>query len=128
VFQRFDLLEQSARPLLREARAHDMGVILGSPLRLGLFGSARDELLARCGEDDRRQVAALEALLGAEPGGVPGAAIRFALTPPEVSVVLSGAATPEEIESAVGAAAGPPLAKDLVDEVYRLGAGKERTL
>jgi len=128
VFQRFDLLEQSALPLLREARAHDMGVILGSPLRLGLFGSARDELLARYGEDDRRQVAALEALLGAEPGGVPGAAIRFALTPPEVSVVLSGAAAPEEIEGAAGAAAGPPLAPGVVDEVYRLGAGKERAL
>ena len=41
VFQRFDLLEQSALPLFREARAHDMGVVLGSPLRLGLFGSAR---------------------------------------------------------------------------------------
>lgn len=128
VFQRFDLMEQSALPLLKEARAHDMGVILGSPLRLGLFGSARDELLPRLGEDDRRQLEALETLLRGEPGGVPAAAIRFALSPPEVSVVLSGAASPAEIESAVEAAAAPPLPERLVDEVYRLGRGLERQL
>ena len=128
VFQRFDLLEQSALPLFAEARAHDMGVILGSPLRLGLFGSARDELVGRLGGEDRRQVEALEALLRDEPGGVPGAAIRFALSRPEVSVILSGAASPEEIESVVEAASGPPLPAEVIEEIYRLGAGKERVL
>ena len=127
VFQRFDLLEQSALPLFREARAHDMGVILGSPLRLGLFGSARNELMSRYPEEDRQQVEALEALLGGEPGGVPAAAIRFALSPPEVSVVLSGASSPEEIGSAV-AASSAPLPQDLVDTIYRLGADKQRAL
>jgi aryl-alcohol dehydrogenase-like predicted oxidoreductase len=63
VFQRFDLLEQSALPLVEEAQAHDMGVILGSPLRLGVFGSAREEVMARYGDDDRRHVEALEAML-----------------------------------------------------------------
>ena len=128
VFQRFDLLEQSALPLFREARAHDMGVVLGSPLRLGLFGSARDELLARYDDDDRRRVAALESLLADVPGGVPAAALRFALAPPEVSVVLSGAASPDEIESAAGAAGGAPLDAALVEAVYGIGAGKERAL
>ena len=127
VFQRFDLLEQSTLPLVREARAHDMGIILGSPLRLGLFGSARDELLVRCTEEDRQQVAELDRLLGDEPGGVTASAIRFALSPEEVSVVLSGAASPEEIESAVGAA-DRPLPRELAEEVYRLGAGKVRAL
>lgn len=127
VFQRFDLLEQSAQALFREARAHDVGVILGSPLRLGLFGSARDELLARCTDEDRAQMAALDTLLGNEPGGVTASAIRFALSHEAVSVVLSGAASPEEIESAVSAA-DRPLPADLAAEVYRLGAGKVRTL
>ena len=127
VFQRFDLLEQSAVSLFRAAREHDMGVILGSPLRLGLFGSAREELLARCSEEDRQQVKELDALLGGEPGGVTASAIRFALSPEAVSVVLSGASSPEEIESAV-AAADRALPAPLAAEVYRLGADMVRAL
>jgi len=127
VFQRFDLLEQSAVSLFRAARERDMGVILGSPLRLGLFGSARNELLARCSDEDRAQVAELDALLGGEPGGVTAAAIRFALSPEAVSVVLSGASSPEEIESAA-AAAERALPAALAAEVYRLGADKVRAL
>ena len=73
-------------------------------------------------------MAALESLLAGVPGGVPAAALRFALAPPEVSVVLSGAASPAEIESAAGAAGGAPLDQALVEEVYRIGAGKQRVL
>ena len=108
VFQRFDLLEQSALPLFREARAHDMGVVLGSPLRLGLFGSARNELLARCDDGDRRQ-SALKSPPRRRPPRRPRAALRFALAPPEVSVVLSGAASPAEIESAAAPRRRAPL-------------------
>ena len=127
VFQRFDLLEQSAVALFRAAQSHDVGVILGSPLRLGLFGSAREELLARCSDEDRAQVAALDALLADEPGGVTGSAIRFALSHEAVSVVLSGAASPAEIESAVSAS-DRTLPPDLATEIHRLGAGKVRAL
>jgi L-galactose dehydrogenase len=126
-FQRFDLLEQSGRQLMAEAAAHDMGVILGSPLRLGLFGSARDVYFASAGPDDRRQIETLEALVADRPGGITAAAIQFCLTLPEVSVVLSGAATPAEIESAVAASA-TPFPAHLLAEVYRLGAGQQRIL
>ena len=127
VFQRFDLLEQSAWPLFQAAKAHDVGVILGSPLRLGLFGSARGEVIDRYGDEDRPQIEALETLLAGQPGGITAAAIRFALTPPEVGVVLSGAASPEEIEGVVSAAV-EALPQDVVEEVYRLGGGKVRVL
>jgi D-threo-aldose 1-dehydrogenase len=127
VFQRFDLLEQSALPLFRAARERDVGVILGSPLRLGLFSSAREELAARLPNEDREHVAALDALLRDEPGGTTASAIRFCLSPDEVSVVLSGAASPGEIESAASAA-DRPLSPALAQEVYRLGAGKVRAL
>jgi aryl-alcohol dehydrogenase-like predicted oxidoreductase len=69
----------------------------------------------------------VEALLGREPGGVSAAAIRFALTPPEVSVVLSGAASPEEIESVVRAA-DQELPAEVAAAVKRLGGGKVRAL
>jgi len=121
VFQRYDLLDQSAAPLLAEARAQDVGVILGSPLKMGLFGSARDEMLPQLGQEERRRVAALEALFAAEPGGITAGAIRFALAPPEVSVVLSGAASPEEIDGAVAAAA-TPLPAALLQAVQTISA------
>lgn len=119
VFTRFDLLNQSALPLMKEARAHDMGVILGSPLRLGLFGSAREEVIQRYAESDRRIVEQFEALFATRPGGITAAAIQFALSPEEVSVVLSGAASPEEIESAVHAAE-TPLQPELIQAAYDL--------
>jgi D-threo-aldose 1-dehydrogenase len=127
VFQRFDLLEQSALRLFRAAKDRDVGVILGSPLRLGLFGSARGELQTRLSDEDRTQLAALDKLLGGEPGGVTASAIRFCLSLEEVSVVLSGAASPDEIESAAGAA-DRPLPSAIAHEVYRLGAGRVRAL
>ena len=98
---RFDLLEQSGGPLLREAAAHGMGVLLGSPLRVGLFGARRDAAIARYGPADRARIEALERTHAGEPGAVTGAAFRFALGPPEVSAVLCGAAAPGEVETAV---------------------------
>ena len=122
VFQRYDLLDQSAAPLLADARAHDVGVILGSPLKMGLFGSARAEMLPHLTPEDQQRVMALEALFAVEPGGVTAGAVRFALAPSEVSVVLSGAASPEEIEGAVAAAA-TPLPFELLEAVRRIAVG-----
>ncbi|HEV2123294.1 MAG TPA: aldo/keto reductase [Chloroflexota bacterium] len=119
VFTRFDLLNQSALPLMKEARAHTMGVILGSPLRLGLFGSARDEVIQRYAESDRHIIERFEALFATRPGGITAAAIQFALSPEEVSVVLSGAATPQEIEGAVRASE-TPLEPELIQAAYDL--------
>ena len=128
VFQRWDLLEQSALALFSEARSRDMGIIAASPLRLGLFGSARRELLGSLDASDRDQVLAIEALLADEPGGVPAAAIRFALSAAQVSVVLSGASSTSEIGAAVQAAAGPALRPDAIDAIYTLGGGRVRTI
>lgn len=128
VFQRWDLLEQSALVLFNEARSRDMGIIAASPLRLGLFGSARPALLSSLDASDRDQVLTLEALLADEPGGVPAAAIRFVLSSTQVSVVLSGASSASEIDTAVKAAAEPPLRQEFIDAVVKLGAGRVRAL
>lgn len=130
VFQRFDLFEQSALELFREAHARDMGIIVGSPLRLGLFGSARNQLVAQLGGDDRRHLDDLETLLRDYPGGISTAALRFALMPPEVSVVLSGASSPEEIANVVHAVevGTPSLPDTLYEAINRLASGKHRNL
>jgi aryl-alcohol dehydrogenase-like predicted oxidoreductase len=130
VFQRFDLFEQSALELFQEAHSRDMGIIVGSPLRLGLFGSARDQLVAHLDGDDRRHLEELETLLSDYPGGIATAALRFALMPPEVSVVLSGASSPEEIANVVEAVqvGTPALPTELFEAIKRLASGKHRKL
>ena len=115
----YDLLDQSGEPLLREARARDMGVILGSPLRMGLFGAARNEMLGHATEEQKRRLPRIEALVAGEPGGVTASAIRFALAAPEVAVVLSGACSPEDIDAVIEAAA-TPLRPELAQAVRRL--------
>lgn len=130
VFQRFDLFEQSAIELFHEAHSRDMGIIVGSPLRLGLFGSARDQLVAHLDTDDRRHLEELDTLFRDYPGGISTAALRFALMPREVSVVLSGASSPEEIADVVQAVevGTPALPVELYDAVKRLASGKHRKL
>ncbi len=130
VFQRFDLFEQSALELFQEAHSRDMGIIVGSPLRLGLFGSARDQLVAHLDGDDRRHLEDLETVLSDYPGGIATAALRFALMPPEVSVVLSGASSPEEIANVVEAVqiGTPALPAELYEAIKRLASGKHRNL
>lgn len=106
VFMRYDLLDQSASELFDEAHARDMGVIQASPLRMGLFGSARDSMEGGLQESERRQMEALDVLLADEPGGLSGAAMRFALSHPAVSVALSGATSAADIENIVEVSAG----------------------
>jgi len=56
--------------------------------------------------------------------------LRFALMPPEVSVVLSGASSPEEIANVVEAVqtGTPALPTELYEAIKRLASGKHRKL
>jgi len=119
VFMRYDLLDQSGAPLLEEAQARDLGVILASPLRMGLFGSAQSAMSRHLSEEERRRLDALNALFADEPGGITGGAIRFALASEAVSVVLSGSTSPEDIAHIV-AWAETPLAPELLAAVRAL--------
>lgn len=107
VFLRYDLMDQTAIPLLQQAQAQDVGVILGSPLRMGLFGSARTESLNGLSTAERDQLERLESLFASEPGGITAAAIRFALACPQATTILSGASTTEELDAVLDAAPTP---------------------
>jgi aryl-alcohol dehydrogenase-like predicted oxidoreductase len=122
IFYCYDLLDQSGAALLDAARAHDVGIVVGSPLRMGLFGAARQQVLAASSPAERRAVAALDELFAGEPGGIAAGALRFILAADAVGVVLAGADSPAHVEQSV-AAAGRPLRQELVEAVLRLGAG-----
>lgn len=124
VFLLYDLLDQSGEALIREASAQDMGVLMGSPLQLGLFGATRDERIQHLSDQERARVEALEALFAGEPGGVTAGAIRFALACPGATVVLTGAASAEEVDGVLEAAA-TPLRPELEQAVRRIARGRD---
>ena len=112
VFWIYDLLDQSAATLLKEAKAHDMGVLLGSPLRMGLFGSARDESIPHLTPEEMKRFTDLEALFAKEEGGITAGALRFACASPYSDVVLSGAGSVAEVDSVLEMTS-TPLSQEL---------------
>jgi L-galactose dehydrogenase len=98
VFLRYDLMDQTAGPMIKEAHAQDIGVILASPLRMGLLGAARDEMRSGLSPEEIARLECLEAQFDHQPGGLPAAAMRFALACKEASIVLAGATTIEDLD------------------------------
>lgn len=116
LFYCYDLLDQHGVELLAVAKAHDVGVVVGSPLRMGLFGAARDSVLPTLSPAEQRAFQELERLFADQPGGLAAGALRFILAAEAVSVVLLGGDSPEHVEAGVRAAE-MPLAPGLADAV-----------
>ena len=106
MFLRYDLIDQTGEQVLVEAHDRDMGFIAASPLRMGMLGSARDAMISRASEPERRRLEALDELLGPAPSALPEAAYRFVLARPEVSVMLAGVTSTEDLDSVVSASTG----------------------
>lgn len=119
VFLRYDLLDQSGEELIKAASARDVGVILGSPLRMGLFGSARAESLPGITEAEKARLAELDVLFAAEPGGSTAGALRFALSCPQAAMVLTGAGSLAELDETLETIRAP-LRPDLAESVRRI--------
>lgn len=110
--------------LLETARAHDVGVLNGSPLAHGfLIGEDPDQMDAgrrkRAGE--REWQAARRLYRFCRERGVPmvGVALQFCLREPLIDCTLTGAATRAELEENLRAAT-TPLPEDLWDELAAL--------
>jgi aryl-alcohol dehydrogenase-like predicted oxidoreductase len=123
VFLRYDLMDVTATTLLQEAKSHDMGVFLASPLRMGLFGSAREESLPYLTPEEQIQLKQLDTLFEGEEGGICAGALRFACACPYADVVLSGAGSKEEVQSVLEVTATPLTAslETAVLEIARRG-------
>lgn len=117
----YDLIDQSGEQLLSDASNAGVGVILASPLRMGMFGAGRDFMVARSTDAEVRRLHALEALFHDYPGGITAAAFQFALSSPHVDVVLSGPSTPAELLGILRAAEHD-LPPDYVDAVREIAA------
>jgi len=109
------------------ARAQDMGIIVGSPLQQGALTQRFDEQIdhgARWLSPPRRQqYKALYALLDELGMSIIELAMRFVISNPGISCVLTGARTAPEMEENLAAVAKGPLSADLLgrlDEIYEM--------
>jgi aryl-alcohol dehydrogenase-like predicted oxidoreductase len=113
---------QSAKQVLAPVTAErDVALIAASPLHGGLLGSKRDHWReqGRFADLFDRQVA-VEALLRERGLDPVDTALRYLLSDPRVSIILSGAASPAELESAVAATDGEHLSDEFINAIESL--------
>ena len=121
-FLKYDLLVQTAKEiLLPTASERDVAVILASPLHFGLLGSKRDAWM----ESGRfaelyPKLEKVEALLANESGDIPDLGLRYLLSDPAVSMILTGAANIAELEPSPAVADGCHLSPDLIARINAL--------
>lgn len=111
----YNLFDQSERERgLKLAADHDLGVLLRSPMALGVVADKRQRM-----EEARRRP--FDAFLGElhsrlpEGMSVPEAALRFVLSQPAVSSALVGTRNPEHLRSNARAADGAGLPAEVLD-------------
>lgn len=119
---KYDLLVQQAKGLLVPTAAElDVAVIAASPLHGGLLGSKRHQFReqGRYAEllDRQEQV---EALLQEHNLDLVDTALRYLLSDPRVTIVLSGVESIEELERSVAVSNGRYLDEDLIRRVEGL--------
>jgi aryl-alcohol dehydrogenase-like predicted oxidoreductase len=115
-FCKYDLLVQSAKQILAPAAAAGgVALIAASPLHNGLLGSKRDRWRAQGRFAELyAQLDRVEDLLGRRGLDPVDTGLRYLLTDPRVSLVLSGAANRAELDAAAAVADGRPLDDELV--------------
>jgi aryl-alcohol dehydrogenase-like predicted oxidoreductase len=127
-YLKYDLLVQSANEtLIPTAASHNTAVVLGSPLHMGLLGSQRNAMLEEGKFSDvhdklRRLEAMLraEGVLGDDPEELPRLGLRYLLSNPNVTTLLSGVATVAEIEVSAAVSEKPHLDPELIRKIEAL--------
>ena len=108
------------------ARELDMGIIIGSPLQQGALACRYDDDIthgARWMSPWRRaQFQALYAFLDEIDMPLPELALRFTLSHPDVSTVLTGARSREEVILNVATTERGPLPEDILERLDEIAA------
>lgn len=118
------LWQEAIIGVIPEAVKQGMGIVIGSPLQQGALAQVYAEEVehgARWLSSPRReQYKRLYTLV--RELGIPIAelAIRWVITNPDISTVLSGARSVEEIEQNVRAVAAGPLPQDVMDRIQEI--------
>jgi len=124
-YNKYDLVTQEAKhKLVPVAQEHDVAVILGSPLHMGLLGGRKEELLrdrpSYVTEDMVRKLGRLEGMAREFGDSLAQFALRYLLSDPRVSIVIPATHRPERVEENVAVSEGPRLPEELVREIESL--------
>jgi aryl-alcohol dehydrogenase-like predicted oxidoreductase len=121
------LWREAAIAVLPEAKKQKMGIVIGSALQQGALSRRYDDEVNHgapwLSPPRRAQYKALYAYLDEIGLPIAEAGYRFALSNPDVSTVLMGARSVEEVEQNIAAVAKGPLAKEVLarfDEIAAL--------
>ncbi len=126
-FQYNLLYREAADEIFPAAKAHNVGVIAGSPLQQGMIARRFDALVTQAKPwwlSERRceQLRRLYRLVDDSGIALPEMGIRFMLSSPDVHCVLMGARSVAEVEANVAAIAKGPLPRDVLSRVDEIAA------
>ena len=121
-FLNYDLLTQAAwEELIPSAVDGDVALICASPLHGGLLGSKRDHWREQGRFSDLYgKLERLEDLLAGQAEPIERLGLRYLLSDPNVSLILSGVADIAELEVSVSVSDGQPLDEELIKEIEAL--------
>jgi aryl-alcohol dehydrogenase-like predicted oxidoreductase len=123
----YSLLWQEATiAVLPEAVRQGMGIIIGSPLQHGALARPYTEEVERgarwLSSPRRAQFVRLYALVRDLDMPLPELALRFVISNPDISTVLMGARSVEEVEQNVRSVGKGPLSDDVLGEIAEIAA------
>lgn len=120
------LWREAERAVLPAAKAHNMGVAVGSPLQQGALARRYDDEVQHgalwLSPPRRAQLQALYALLDEIDIPLPELGLRFVLSNPDITCALMGARSPEEVEQNVAAAEKGPLSAEVLRRLDEIAA------
>ena len=120
------LWREAEQELLPLARKNNMGIVIGSPLQQGALARRYDAEVNDGAPwlslPRRRQFKALYKFLDEIKIPLPELALRFVISNPDISCVLSGARSAAEVESNIGAVEKGPLPKELLLKLDAIAA------
>ncbi len=131
-FMHYDLAVHDARDrLIPTAKQHDVGVILGGPFRQGALAVRQEERIAQIRaageyphgleEEVLRRIDAIYALSTEMDMDLAEMGIRYLLSDPDISTVIPGPRTMEQLEANIASAAKGPLPAELIEEIDQIG-------
>lgn len=120
------LWREAEHEILPAAKEHNVGVIVGSPLQQGALAVRYDHAIRKnrwISKPRREQLIVLYDLLDELDMPLRELAVRFVISNPDISCVLTGARSQEEVEQNVASIEKGPLSKEILrrlDEIYAM--------
>jgi len=120
------LWREAEHEVLPAAKEKKMGIVIGSPLQQGSLAKRWDDKVRNGAPwlnlPRRKQLIALYDFLDEINISLPELAIRWVISNPDISCVLMGAKSPQEVEMNVESIAKGPLPKDIRKKADEIAA------